>query len=596
MPLSLLSAPDPLTPLQRRLLWIGALVVAATRVFALSESMWDWDEAQFASAVREYDVGRQHHPHPPGFPFYIAMAKVLRLVAPTEFAALQTLVLLCACALFPLAFFLARELRFPFWTSILAATLFVFLPNIWFYGGTAFSDIPGIAFNMAAATMLLRGCRNPRDYLLGALLLGLAAGMRPQAVVLGAAPLGVASWIQLRNSWRRVLAAAAIVAGTVILCYSGAALASASVGDYFGAIRGHKQWIQRYDSISSPTREPLHELFDNYFVRPMGAGRLGIVVSALALLGALRGLRREGPRVGLALLTWLPFALFAYISLDPHSIHRFSTAYLFLWALLAAHAVAPIGRWPLAGQIALILLMAGRYAQWTGVMLTEVRSDPSPPHAAMMWIRDHVAKGQRIWIHGSLAPFARYSLHDRDVQLTTDETVIRERARAGEYYAIEGGMRGEGNQSFVRPRGRIWDVARHRYFSATVMPVSNLWQFGAGWHDEEQHQSLSWRWMGAKGEILVPGGPGKARLRLVLMAQDRVSPEVEVELNGVVIDRFLLPPQKTAKEWIVDSRADGPNRLVLRSSAVMNPKALGLSDDARDLSFGLFGYGWQPLR
>ena len=66
-------------------------------------------------------------------------------------------------------------------------------------------------------------------------------------------------------------------------------------------------------------------------------------------------------RVGLALLTYLPFAFFAYVSLDVHSIHRFSTAYVFLWALLAAHAVSPMGPWPLAGQVGIVLLMTGRY-------------------------------------------------------------------------------------------------------------------------------------------------------------------------------------------------------------------------------------------
>ncbi|HYR29483.1 MAG TPA: hypothetical protein VEU30_13515, partial [Thermoanaerobaculia bacterium] len=174
---TLLVPPPPLTPLQRRLVWIVALLVAATRVFALSKTIWDWDEAQFASGVRDVEVGPYHHPHPPGFPVYIGLAKLVRLVAPSEFAALQTVVFLAACALFPLGFLLARELRFRFSTAVLGPLLFCFLPNVWFYGGTAFSDIPGVALALAAAMMLLRGCRSPRAYLLGALLLGLASGM-----------------------------------------------------------------------------------------------------------------------------------------------------------------------------------------------------------------------------------------------------------------------------------------------------------------------------------------------------------------------------------------------------------------------------------
>ncbi len=58
---------------QRPLLWGTALVVALSRLVAVSRSLWDWDEALFCLAIGEYDV-TQHHPHPPGFPLYVAMA------------------------------------------------------------------------------------------------------------------------------------------------------------------------------------------------------------------------------------------------------------------------------------------------------------------------------------------------------------------------------------------------------------------------------------------------------------------------------------------------------------------------------------------
>jgi hypothetical protein len=214
----------------------------------------------------------------------------------------------------------------------------------------------------------------------------------------------------------------------------------------------------------------------------------------------------------------------------------------------------------------------------------------------MTFLRDHVRQGERVWIDGSLEPFAEYFLSDRDVQFTVDDKDVRRHGRAHEYYAFEGGLFAQGSHTFFRPRGRIWDVARRRYFAVTVVPISNFWHFVSGWHADEHFEKESWRWMTARGEILIPPGSGKARLRLTLAAQDRVVPDVEVEVNGVVIDRFRLQPQSTTKEWVVDSRADAPNRLVLRSSATMNPKALGLSDDARDLSLRLSGYDWQPLR
>ena len=74
------TAPEPLTRGQRIVLWCTALFVAATRVFARSRSMWEWDEALFALAIRDYDV-TLHRPHPPGFPLFIGAAKRKEIVA-----------------------------------------------------------------------------------------------------------------------------------------------------------------------------------------------------------------------------------------------------------------------------------------------------------------------------------------------------------------------------------------------------------------------------------------------------------------------------------------------------------------------------------
>ena len=101
------SAPAPLSRAERIAASLIALLVAITRWPALSLTLWDWDEALFALALRDYDV-TAHHPHPPGFPLFIAAARLLPL---DGFHALQTIVFVSALFVFPAAFFLARELR-----------------------------------------------------------------------------------------------------------------------------------------------------------------------------------------------------------------------------------------------------------------------------------------------------------------------------------------------------------------------------------------------------------------------------------------------------------------------------------------------------
>src|SRR5439155_787020 len=84
---TLLEPPEPLTRSERAMLIAGSVVAAASRVLARGHSMWDWDEALFCLGVRDYDV-IQHQPHPPGYPLFIAAAKLVRLAVHSDFLAL----------------------------------------------------------------------------------------------------------------------------------------------------------------------------------------------------------------------------------------------------------------------------------------------------------------------------------------------------------------------------------------------------------------------------------------------------------------------------------------------------------------------------
>src|SRR3954465_15074702 len=119
-----------MTSRQRVLIAILALAVAATRFLAVSHSMWDWDEVLFASALHHYDVA-QHHPHPPGFPLFFALAKLARFVIDDALHALRAISIASSLLIFPAIFALARSLRFRFRTCITASMLFCFLPNVW---------------------------------------------------------------------------------------------------------------------------------------------------------------------------------------------------------------------------------------------------------------------------------------------------------------------------------------------------------------------------------------------------------------------------------------------------------------------------------
>ncbi|HET7433522.1 MAG TPA: hypothetical protein VFN10_02285 [Thermoanaerobaculia bacterium] len=561
----------------------ATLFVALSRFYALAPAMWDWDEAQFAAGVREYDSGWQfHHPHPPGFPIFIALGKLVRFVVRDDFRALQCVTLIAAMTLLPLAFFVARALRFSFATSLLGALLFAFLPNVWFFGGTAFSDVLGLALTLAAIALLLYGREDARSFLCGALVLGLAAGVRPQAVLFGAAPFAVAAWAQWRESWRRVLAACAIVTAVVVISYVGAALATSSIEAYVAGVQGLRKWNHDVDSFTSATRAPMTQLLAPFFVRPFGGGRIGAVISILALLGLARGvLRRERGEVLLLALTFVPFGVVSLLSLDPNSIHRYSIAYAFPYALLAAHALAPFWKWPRAGQIAVLLAITLRCGWWTAGALADLHRHVPPTGAASRELQQHA---RHVWLNPNLRPFGEYFLVGR-YTLVSDSATLWRTAKAGDAYATEGAL--DGATVFAMPRGRLWDITRHRYFEVSVLPVGKLWQFGRGWYAPEP----GWRWMDGESETMLPALEGRGRLRLTIAAQERITPQVEVWLNGALIERFRCSGEPTTKEWIVNARGDAPNQLIIRSS-----ETVMLPTDPRALSVMLRDYDWAPLR
>src|SRR5437764_3766638 len=225
--LDLMTAPEPLTRTQRRVFWIVAIVCAATRFLAMAKTLWDWDEALFCLGMRAYDV-TSHHPHPPGFPVFIAAAKLMRAVTHDDFRALQSLNLIAGVLVFPAIFLLARELRVRFTTPAIAGAFCALFPNVWFFGGTAFSDVPSMVLVVFAIAMLFRGCRDANAYLIGTFLLALAIGIRPQNLMVGLFPGALATWYRARRNWRDVVFAFLLGAAISGIAYGSAIFATGS--------------------------------------------------------------------------------------------------------------------------------------------------------------------------------------------------------------------------------------------------------------------------------------------------------------------------------------------------------------------------------
>jgi hypothetical protein len=594
-----------MTGAQKLIVVAVTLFIALSRMTAVSKSMWEWDEALFSSGVREYDV-TQHHPHPPGYPVHMAAAKLVRLVVDDDFRAVQAVVVLGSMFLFPALFFLCRRLGFGFTTSLCGAALYCFLPNVWYYGGTAFSDIPATTLAMVACTLLLRGADDRRYYIAGSILLAVSIGFRPQNLLIGLVPGVIATWKQGRKSIVVVLLAA--IAGIAIVgaSYGGAALASASPAGYVAAVKAQQDYVSRVDSFRNPGRPPLHSMAKPFFVKMVDHGRLMGILFGLTAIGGIAALvRRRTPALMLTAM-FGPFALFAWLMLDPGAVSRYSVGYLPLYAVLAADTlgagfIASGDRregWrgvvrPMV-QVSLVLVLASAFVRWTLPALRVVRENEAPNVAAVKWARSHVDPARTLYVFAGLGPFADYYLADRRVTYFEKPSDLGAVPDAGRSYVLE--VDGRIDDPMIEwryTRGHLWKLARQRYFEAEVALVSATPIFDVGWYDEEGSGSEGFRWMGRRARVMLPSvhGRGSLALRFDVPLDAIPAPTVTIAWNGVEVDRFTASSPQMSRTLTLPSRSGGPNELVIGTTGVA--RAPG---DPRELGLCLRALSWNPLR
>lgn len=540
---SLERPPEPLTRSERWTLIAASLLAAVSRVFALARTPWDWDELLFMLSLDHYDVAR-HHPHPPGFPLYVLAAKVFRLLGASDFHALQIVSFLGAIAIVPAMFFLCRELRMTFRQSMSAALLLAFFPNVWLYGGGAFSDVPSMTLIVAAVALLLAGCRSPRAYYAGALLLSIAACFRPQNLAVGFAPFLIASFFRQR---RQIVVA--IVTITIVMAASyGVAASLTGWTAYREATRTHRAYIIGRDSFLSPSRAPLWRVFDDFFVMPYHAPVINAIITLASLIAIVRR-RRPGL---IALATFGPLAVFSWLFLDRYSASRFSIGYAPLFAILSADALSVS-----------CVFVAIYSLFWTWPALMAVRNEISPPVKAMM----QIPRGAVVYVQTAMAPFAEWYLRAQSVEDIGDARPPDSTLQPSDYLA-------ENPRGF--PRGRLWDIARRRYFDVSVRPIAHRIQFGGGWYGEEGTPAQRWRWMGAHSEALLPGGPARVQLSLYVPLDALAAPpNITIRIDGRVIDQFTAKESNIERDWPVSGRV-----LTIDTDRVakppQDPRVLGL--------------------
>ena len=362
------------------------------------------------------------------------------------------MVVLSSLFVFPAMYSLARALRAEVPVAIGAGMLLAFFPNVWFYGGTALSDVPSMVLVVTACALLLRG-----RVVLGAIVLAIAAGVRPQNLLIGFVPFLLSLNAALRwggglKPALRFASAALILAIIVIATYGTAAAESGGWSAYRDVLAHHEAYIRNTDSFLAPRHPGLIQVADDFFFRPYRAMPVNLVVTLLAAIAVVR--RRQW----LILAIFGPFCLFAWLFLDFHSSSRFSVAYMPMFAMLAAAGI------PRRGYAAVLAAVTALMIVWSWPALRVVHTTVSPPVAAIDAARK--AAGT-LYVDERLAPHAELLLPDRERTLVRVAPPFVDDPNA--ILLREGASTAPGAKNFARARERLEGIARKRYFEASVV-------------------------------------------------------------------------------------------------------------------------------
>jgi hypothetical protein len=588
-------SPEPLSRTERLTVLGLSLLVGLTRFVPLSQGPWDWDEILFCLAIGDYNVAA-HQPHPAGFPLFVLLAKFARLFADSDFHALQAVNVIASLFVFPVVFSVARAFRLDVVPSIAAALLFSFLPNIWFYGGTGFSDPLGMVVFLAAIAAYLRAGTSTRRYVIASVLMAAGILVRPQNAVVAVFPWTIATVRLFRERRFRALIAGSLVLVILVGIGYGAAAYATGFESYVKALRGHSEYVKRADTIASDGRMPL---FDVLMMQldPFDSAKVALAMNLLALIAIVAGRRRVVAEV---LLTFVPFFLFSALAANPAGTSRFSLNYLAGVVILAIEGTDVLARRFPRARVAIhavvLAVLLGRLITWSLPAFVTPRNTVAPPTAAAMWLRDHVPATSTIFVDAGMWPWVKYlAPRHRQVVVGTTSEILAHPAAADGWYIAMAAPPTEGAIGFARPRNRTWNIVTKRAFETFVQPTREVVGFGGGWYSPESDGSTAWRW--SRRRAFMKFGPTaeerELRLKFHVPLDAYAHPvRVTFTFNGQPLGTIEAKAENDVR-FVVRGRADRANNLRIELSDTFVPAQFG-SHDRRELGLMLQSWRWRP--
>jgi hypothetical protein len=231
---------------KRDVLIAATLFVGFLVLFTSTRSRWldDYDSVGFALALTNFDV-EKHQPHPPGYPIYVLIGKLLYLIVGDQASALTLLSSLAGAAVATLFYVLSRR-HLPWSMALCAATIMALTPVFLLQASLALSDMFAMVFVLLF--LLVEGL-SPRTHqddnlrrIAAGVIAGLSLGARPHVTLLIVAYWCIESLRSRSLSWTHILTAVvAFSAGTAAWLIP-TALATGGLETYLSACLRQFEW------------------------------------------------------------------------------------------------------------------------------------------------------------------------------------------------------------------------------------------------------------------------------------------------------------------------------------------------------------------
>ena len=367
-------------PTSRAVAAAFALAFLALHLPYTPRSLEDVDSINFALGIRDFDVA-EHQPHPPGYPVFVLIAKVVNAVSNSEALTLSLVGIVSGALLVFVLVALFSALGDPErgalhpgagdpkrvalqpWTTVAAAALALTAPLMWITAARPLSDVPGLTAALFVQWLLVRA-RTVRELAFAVLAAGLAAGIRSQVVWL-TVPLFLLIVVRNRAAWR--LEAASSIAGA----YAAGALIwavpllmlSGGPGGYWKevAFQGGADLSGVTMLWTNPTPRQLLAAFQYAFLHPWGWWPLGAAVLVCAAAGAIWLLRTAPMAAATLAAAFGPYLIFDVLFQETVTT-RYALPLVVPAAWLAAIGLAAVmprwGVWAVAGLAAVALAVA----------------------------------------------------------------------------------------------------------------------------------------------------------------------------------------------------------------------------------------------